>query len=947
MNWFIKYIFPVVMIAAILMALPVPNSFGAKYRIGSDSDLKSPPAIGTTTPNTGAFSDLTVNGTADFVGVTHTSNMIASTITLGGVPLSAWPSDGNSAGVAQNASDIFLNYLYDQERHGIDSQNMEEGFVGVFANTVSVVDTDKSTGEFYDSTNQLYKPLSGGINQDSDKAYTTESNYLQQEWTNSLPATDQATVTNASKTVTIDTGSWPANAENARISFDSGSTWYDIDARTDNLNIELIETATETTGDYNYIIRMSEFDSGVVKLNESSSFNGGDGRDGAVTISGSKNINTDILGSLRSTNADGISTTVTANPTGSSITVSSITGFADGDKLMLIDLMGVSGDVTDVGNYEILTVSGTPSGNTINTVETISNSYDGTTFSNQKVIVQRIPQWTTVTINSSADLTCNAWNGSSGGLLAFYASGAVTFASGSKIHADGKGYRGASHYTGGLGTTGTTGEGRVGGLDTQSTSANDSGGGAGLVSTTTGYSGGGGAGGYGSTGNNGINPGSGGTSGTGGIATGAATLSQILFGGGGGHGGDYTNLSSPSGGGNGGGIIHITALSIDTSTNGGTIQSLGEDGIQQTISGDFSGSGGGAGGSIFIKSQTLTLDGADILATGGSGSLGKNATGGNGGDGGEGRIRLEYQIINSNPFQNTTEENSVSNPDPGSTSASTGNANVSVEYVSIIDSEGQKTETSAWSDINLSTIDETPASQNIYYWLIFDPASGYGPGTEVKIFDQTDSSWRLIAKKDGSTWKYNSAVSGSETLTDATVNDMLHAVSEAVKLQVANRMTHDDYEAITDNEWETTNGFTTSINNIARGTTLHSSSTGANPSVDRFGINYDGDNSALDLWTEVFTVSSAPTETYTFVADKHISATPTYYVTRDCDAGTPDWTDITADMEVSTTLSDGRSVRRATKDLSATTSGTKLCFRVTVPSGSEYEVSAVGQQARE
>lgn len=713
MNWFIKYIFPVIMIGALLLMMPVPNSFGAKYRIGPDSDLKSPPAIGSTTPNTGTFTDLTVNGTgtlndmsvsgtADFVGVIHGSSIVADTITLGGIPLSAWPSSGNAAGVAQNASDIFLNYLYDQERHGIDSQNMEEGFVGVFATTANVVVNEaKSTGEEYDTVNKLYKPLSGGINQDSDKTYTTESNYLQQEWDKNNNGeggtTSQATVSGTSVSISPGTspnGEFPTNCAKGRISFDSGSTWFDIDSRDSDTQLTLSSSATN--GTFDYIIRMSEFDSGVVKLNEA----GGGASYGPNLATGA---------------------TVTHN--------------------------------------------------TIINSGPISNAADGNTS-------------TKVNFDSNDPLTAL------GKHVRFeFTSGAVTI---TKVRISVEGA-----------------EGRSDNVDFTIDGSSD-----------------------------------------------GTNWNQIYF---------RTGYYFQNG----------TAYDDFTFTN-----------------------------------------------------------------------NTAYTYYRINFTKNGNSNNGI--PSWYDTQMMEANAAVPAnEYVSIVDTEAEKVETSSWSDINLSTIDETPDTQNIYYWLIFDPASGYGSGTEVKVFDQTDSSWRLIAKNDGSTWKYNSAVSGSETLTTSTVNDMLHAISEAVKLQAANRMTHDDYEDIEDIEWQATGGFTTSVGNIIRGLTLHSASANANPSVDRFGINYDGENAALDLWTDAFSVSSAPTETYTFVADKHISASPTYYVTRDCDAGTPDWTDITDDMEVSTTLSDGRSVRRATKDLSATASGTKLCFRVTVPTGSEYEISAVGQQARE
>ena len=93
---------------------------------------------------------------------------------------------------------------------------------------------------------------------------------------------------------------------------------------------------------------------------EIASLNVGTGADGSVTISTSQNINTVVLGSNRSTNADGILTTVTANPTGTSITVTSTIGFAPGDEIFLVNLMGASGDVADVGNYEFLSIDTVP-----------------------------------------------------------------------------------------------------------------------------------------------------------------------------------------------------------------------------------------------------------------------------------------------------------------------------------------------------------------------------------------------------------------------------------------------------------------------------------------------------------------------------------------------------------------------------------------------------------
>lgn len=76
----------------------------------------------------------------------------------------------------------------------------------------------------------------------------------------------------------------------------------------------------------------------------------GTGADGSFTISTSKNINTDVLGSNRSTNADGIVTTVSSfasSTGGTQLTVASGTGFVANDEVLLINLVG---DGTNNGN---------------------------------------------------------------------------------------------------------------------------------------------------------------------------------------------------------------------------------------------------------------------------------------------------------------------------------------------------------------------------------------------------------------------------------------------------------------------------------------------------------------------------------------------------------------------------------------------------------------------
>jgi hypothetical protein len=376
---------------------------------------------------------------------------------------------------------------------------------------------------------------------------------------------------------------------------------------------------------------------------ESGTFDAGTGADGSVTISASRNINTDILGSNRTAYADGISTTVTANPTGTSISVTSTTGFAANDEIILINLRGASGDTTDVGNHEFLEVDSVPNGTTLNLKSSVLQSYDGTTWSNQKVIVQRVPQWTSVTINSGGTLTANAWNGTSGGIIVFRATNTVTVNTGGSISASGLGYRGG---VGGVADGGSNGEsydgqnGKGGAAGAQGTL----GGGSGQLyytpANTTGTRGGGGGGGRtltaigdGAGGGGGGGYGGGGGGGGGGCDTSASYASGIGGAGGttgdsaGGGGGGQNSANSGAGGaagspGNpGGGTRGGIAGSGTTTGQGGHAEDTA----------DSPGGGGGGGGNYGTADLTKILFGS-----GGGGGGDEEADTGNGETGGAG-----------------------------------------------------------------------------------------------------------------------------------------------------------------------------------------------------------------------------------------------------------------------------------------------------------------------
>ncbi len=205
----------------------------------------------------------------------------------------------------------------------------------------------------------------------------------------------------------------------------------------------------------------------------------GDGTDGALAPTGTFNLNTDTSG-VR-IYADGIVYRVVA-PADAASSVTRFSGsdtlsngIAAGDEVLLIHMQGAAGDVADRGNYEFLEVQSV-SASTITFTTSTTKSYDGTTASNQKVVVQRVPNYTSVTLDSTDSLTASAWDGlattptgAAGyltGIVVFKATGAVDVGATANIDVDGLGYAGSAggglsggggiSYVGSGGVAGTT-----------------------------------------------------------------------------------------------------------------------------------------------------------------------------------------------------------------------------------------------------------------------------------------------------------------------------------------------------------------------------------------------------------------------------------------------------------------------------------------------------------
>ena len=398
--------------------------------------------------------------------------------------------------------------------------------------------------------------------------------------------------------------------------------------------------------------------------------NFGNGNDGELIVNNGIEYKTDSVKSkVNGTNETGQNT----------IALNSSSGLAIGDEVLIISMQDseTNLDLNTTGQYEthLITVINV---NTLTLDNDLQYTYDQSGDKKHQVI--RVPNYTDVTVNGV--LTCDSWNGETGGIVFFRSNGTVTINSGGKIDVSGKGYRGGSQNTP-ANQIGRRGEGILGNWNSQSISANLNGGGGG--DRTWYHSGaGGGGGGYGIAGENGTDitgsyPCSGGT---GGQSIGLEQLQYLFLGAGGGAGGNDGNDPGYGGGaGTGGGIILVTSSQLIGS---GNINSNGIDG--EIGYGELGGGGGGSGGSIYLRSFNIFTN---INANGGNG----NSGGSTGGNGGYGRIRIDglyTSLVNPIPYNGSNGDIPfyiALSPQNG-TIQSSNNADIQVEIDAIILSIG-------------------------------------------------------------------------------------------------------------------------------------------------------------------------------------------------------------------------------------------------------------------
>ncbi len=344
----------------------------------------------------------------------------------------------------------------------------------------------------------------------------------------------------------------------------------------------------------------------------------GDGRDGDLMVGSGQTVYVDNVRSAVGDNSSAGQHT---------LAVANTSGFSVGDEVFIIQVQG-----TGAGLYEFGTI-GSIDARSFTMQDPLVNTYTAV-GSNNKAQVLKVPHYRDLTVQDGGVLTARAWDGNSGGVAVFKASGSVTIEGSARIDMAGKGFRGAPTNNN---VAGSQGEGQYG-SGGQSCSANGVGGGGG-GSYGYGDAPGGGGGGHSTSGLPG-GPGHGAGSpciGAGGETAGTPDLSRIFIGGGGGNGGAKTNEGSwnyGGAGGSGGGVVLVFAR--DITVNG----FISVDGGNGSLGGGGGHGGGGAGGTILIKAGTAEIGTSHVSATKGSGA--NNGSDRYGGDGGDGRIRIEY-----------------------------------------------------------------------------------------------------------------------------------------------------------------------------------------------------------------------------------------------------------------------------------------------------------------
>lgn len=383
----------------------------------------------------------------------------------------------------------------------------------------------------------------------------------------------------------------------------------------------------------------------------------------------------------------------------SAVNVMSSAGFSTGDTVLIVQMKGaiyspddpnVINQPANVGKYEF-TVINSVSGTKITFNSPLKNAYDVS----ETVQLIRVPSYSDAVVVSK--LTCAAWDGEKGGILALIATSSLTL--NADIDVTGKGFRGGApvYYSVGKcfatsgvpfskfhilnasqdSTSGIKGEGIITNQFpfTRGRAPRGNGGGAG----TGAYSGGGGGGNSGIGGNGAreecagdedLNWGGNGGRVDAQYFSNSFSQRRIYLGGGGGSGIQKT-LSSGTAGGNGGGVIILLVPHLIT--NNYTIIANGDNVTDLVTNG--SSSGGGGGGGMVLLAVDSVKNNLRVSSSGGNGGgTSGSLCDGQGGGGGGGFVWFSGQSLNFSLLNISGGEAGGGSCDVSSTAGNTGDS---------------------------------------------------------------------------------------------------------------------------------------------------------------------------------------------------------------------------------------------------------------------------------
>ncbi|WP_158079791.1 Ig-like domain-containing protein [Archangium sp. Cb G35] len=379
----------------------------------------------------------------------------------------------------------------------------------------------------------------------------------------------------------------------------------------------------------------------------------GTGRDGALTVS--------TAGSVINRYAQ-VTVPLAGGDTSFSVSTVAADSFKPGDLIMVLQTTGIV-PVPESGSELSVSLANTPVGRwELARLQSVSAASGGATltltaplvysYAAQVTQVIRVPEYTTVQVDTGATIEATPWDGASGGVIAFLVQNTLT--NNGRVIATGVGFRGgqgsrtpAAESLGCLGVDeaapngAAKGEGvanvRYGPSHTGRGNVGNGGGGGVCLQSGGAGGGNGGVGGQGGWPNNEKDfPGyireAGGMPGT---QVQFSPFYYLSMGSGGGAGHGVTGTGGD--GGRGGGIVFIRANAL---TGTGLIEAEGARG--STSTGVDAGGGGGSGGTIYARFASTAACG-NLRARGGLGgqSNGGTAFVGTGGGGGGGVVLLQ------------------------------------------------------------------------------------------------------------------------------------------------------------------------------------------------------------------------------------------------------------------------------------------------------------------